>query len=443
MKKLLLSILFFLSLASYAQVQIKGNNQKFKALESQEISPNKSQFKSKRAAVETHNYYPFSIDLATGDDIVGFIQDAASNADWQNYVNFLYPDSTATIITSNGKRSVYTHLIGNSFDPRDSSVDLQNPYAPRLSKWTSYTIDTLGVRFGYHRHLDSFQGNEVVDTMIFQFFNHTQSTYTENTVSGFQSFAYPNRTNFNINTLSSSVAAKTYKLPLTRDYRTRDSITGWVTSFFEVPVGITIAPNGAKNSSFVYTMSFKPMVKTNLGDTVFYQANNASVFKKNNYVTYYFTQNEADRNSQLKQYTAFNNSFFLNANQKYNINTNGWTTFIPGNAFFEQQYVFSYYRLTTNNLAIKNTNKEVSLLNAYPNPASANSEIVLSLNSLKNTAAVVTISDISGKVINTMNTEINNGSNNITLSTNSLSNGLYIVTVKGEGFTSSSKIIIE
>ncbi len=440
MKKLLFTFLLSSSIVAFAQVQIKGDNFKFKALESEKLV-NAKQANLKRA-IETHTYYPFSIDLQQGEDIVGFIQDGATNPDWRNYVNFLYPDSSATIITSNGRRAVYTHLIGNSFDPKDSAIDFQSPIAPRLSRWTTYTVDSLGVRFGYHRHLDSFQGKEVVDTMVFQYFTNTQTAYTENRISGFQSFAYPIIANFNKNTLLSS-SAKIYKLPLTRDYRTRDSSTGWVTSFFQVPVGVTLNPNGVKNSSFTYTMSFKPMVKTNLGDTVFYQANNKAVFKKNNYVSYYFTQNEAARDEQLKNYSFFNNSFFHNANQKYNINTNGWTTFIPGNAYFQQQYVFAYYTLTATNLSIKNTNKEVSLLNAYPNPANANSEVILSLDATKNTAAIVTISDISGKVINTMNTEITNGKNNITLSTNAMSNGLYIVTVKGADFTSSSKLIIE
>jgi hypothetical protein len=50
---------------------------------------------------------------------------------------------------------------------------------------------------------------------------------------------------------------------------------------------------------------------------------------------------------------------------------------------------------------------------------------------------------MSGKVVKTMNAEIVDGKNNITISTNALSNGMYLVNVAGEGFQSSSKLVIE
>ena len=446
MKKLLSTIILLSSLTAFAQVQMKDNSPKYKADEFVKEIAKKSQLNLKRAAVETHTYFPFSIDLAdpAADDILGFIQESQISATWRTYVNFLYPDSSALLITSTGgKNSINTHLVGNTFDPRDSNVDNNSPTVPRLSRWTKYTVDTLGVRYGYHRHLDSFQGAEVVDTMIFQFFSNTKLTYVKNTASGFESFAYPNTTAMNLTTLLSSGANKTYKLPLRKANRDIDSTTGWYSSLYEVPVNVAIAPVNGGNSAFSYTMAFKPMVKANLGDTVFNQKNPKSNFKKNNYVSYSLKINESPSNLQVKQYSFFNNSFFIKSNQKYNFSTNGWTPFVPGNAYFSDQYAFAYYKITTANLDIKNSNTEVSLLEAYPNPANANSEVVLSLKSVKNTSALVTITDISGKVIKTMNAELVNGKNNITVSTSAMSNGLYIVTVKGADFTSSSKLVIE
>jgi hypothetical protein len=444
MKKLLFTILFSTVLISYAQVQIKNTGYKFKVDEMSKESSLKKELILKRAAVETHSYFPFTIQLTNQSDIIGFMESAAAQADWQSYINFLYPDSLGLVVTSNGRNHVYMHMVGNSFDPKDSNIVLQDPFAPQLSKFTTYTIDTMGVRFGYHRHLDSFQGNEVVDTMIFQFFSNNQSTYSEHTVTGFESFAYPIRTNVSMSTLLSSNAAKTYRLPLTKSMATRDTTTGWVSNFIEIPVGVTIAPNGTKNSSFTYTMSFKPMVRAAVGDTLFHQpSDNVNTFKKNNYATYYFTQNEAARNAQLNQYTYFNNSIFTTKFQKYNYNTNGWTNFIPGNAYYEHQYVFAYYELTTANLAIKNSNKEVSLMNAYPNPAKSNSEVTLGFKANINDEAVVTLTDISGKVIRTMNVTIFNGNNEIALSTEGLNNGMYLINIEGSEFKSTSKLIIE
>ena len=80
---------------------------------------------------------------------------------------------------------------------------------------------------------------------------------------------------------------------------------------------------------------------------------------------------------------------------------------------------------------------------AYPNPAAANSEVVLSMTANKATTAIITVTDMSGKVVKTMNAEIVDGKNNITISTNALSNGMYLVIVAGVGFQSSSKLVIE
>lgn len=446
MKKVLFTLCLMSFVSVFAQVQIKSDHQKFKADELTASLAKKSILNLKRGTPYTFTFFPLSAGSTTG-----FIDGAGGT--WKNYVGFLYPDSNAVVITnSNGKFNVSMHLVGNVFDPRDSNV--YNYMAPRnnpddpFTKFTKYSIDSMVVRFGYHRHLDSVLVGavmtEVVDTMVFQYFNINQMTYSTYKQSGFESYAYPTKANFNLPSLRSSNASGTYKLPLTKADMTSDSGTGWVTNFYQVPVGVNVSPNGGVNSSFGYTMVYKPMVPAVLGDTVFDQtSNNASVVKKNNYVTYYYGSNEDVPANQVRQYSYTNNSVFTPKNIRYGQTANGWTMFIPGNAYFMHQNVYAYYIVTTSNLAVKNTSEDVKVMSVYPNPAKENSEVFLNLTSAKNTVAVVTLSDISGKVIRTINTDLTSGKNSINISTDSLSKGLYLVNVVGEGFTSSSKLVIE
>lgn len=439
--------MFLMSVVSvFAQVQIKAEHQKFKSDELSTEFTKKSLLNLKRGTPETFVFYPMTVPNTA---IVGFIE--SGGGIWKPYVNFLYPDSTASIVTGTGKFNVFQHLVGNVFDPRDSNISIfQSPGAPSFSKFTKYTVDSLGVRVGYHRHLDSAVINsvmtEVVDTLEFQFFNINQLTYTTYKNSGFESFAYPVKASFNLAGLRSNNAAGTYKLPLSKAEATRDSTTGWVTTFFQIPVGVTINPNGGLNSSFGYTMVFRPMVQAADGDTLFHQdSDNDLVVNKNNYLSYYFAQNEDVYANQVRQYTAVNNSFFTPKTLRYGqtVNTNGWTTFIPGNAYFEHQNIFAYYQVTTENLAVKNTSKDVKVMSAYPNPAKENSEVVLTLNSTKSADAVITLTDISGKVIKTISAELVDGKNSITISTDALSKGMYLINVSGVDFTSSTKLVVE
>lgn len=437
---------------AFAQTQITSEQPRFKADESNTVDINKQimRMRSNKRALENYEYYPLNITLQAGT-ISGYIENAC-NGDFQSYVNFLYPDSNALVVTSNGNTHVYEHLIGNVFDPKDSNVLLQNnPNAPMFSKFTKYTVDTLGVRFGYHRHLDTtvIDGDTVavVDTLDFQFFNINQLTYTTYLQSTFESFAYPIKANFKLANLTSTAAAGSYKILLTDAYKLRDSSTGWVTNFYNIPVGVTLNPDGNTQSAFGYSMTFRPMVRAKLNDTVFHQAsNNEATFKKNNYLTYFYSSNEApnERGTQTQQFSFYNNSFFVTKSQKYTaLPNNGWTTFIPGNAYFAHQYVFAYYQVSTDNLAVKNTSKEVKVLNAYPNPAKENTDVVVSLNSDKYATATVTLTDMTGKVINTLNVDLVNGINNITIPTSGLSLGMYMVNVVGADFESASKIVIE
>ena len=93
-----------------------------------------------------------------------------------NYVTWIYPDTTLGIVYSTGGYSkIGFHVIGTVFDPKDSNfLAVGNDV---YSRWTAYTMDTLGFVQFYIRNLDSVDlgaGNvEVVDTLYVQYFTST------------------------------------------------------------------------------------------------------------------------------------------------------------------------------------------------------------------------------------------------------------------------------
>ncbi len=74
--------------------------------------------------------------------------------------------------------------------------------------------------------------------------------------------------------------------------------------------------------------------------------------------------------------------------------------------------------------------EEVNIQNLYPNPTTGNANLVIHSNIF--TAVNVNIMDLTGKVINNRLTSINTGENNIDLSTQELTQGIYIISVTNE-----------
>ncbi|MEY3200419.1 MAG: hypothetical protein RJA13_2377 [Bacteroidota bacterium] len=83
------------------------------------------------------------------------------------------------------------------------------------------------------------------------------------------------------------------------------------------------------------------------------------------------------------------------------------------------------------------TNYGVSV---YPNPTSSNATISLDLN--KEAAVAIAVTELSGKVVYVTDLGMVNGTQDVTVHTDALSSGVYMVNITVDGAVSTQKLVV-
>jgi hypothetical protein len=79
-------------------------------------------------------------------------------------------------------------------------------------------------------------------------------------------------------------------------------------------------------------------------------------------------------------------------------------------------------------------------MSVYPNPANANTTLSFVLSN--EAQASVNVTDLAGKVVFTQALGTVNGTQNVTLNTESLTNGVYMVNLTVNGTVSTQKLVV-
>jgi hypothetical protein len=123
---------------------------------------------------------------------------------------------------------------------------------------------------------------------------------------------------------------------------------------------------------------------------------------------------------------------------------------IPGQAPVPQLLGGSFTEIKSNINRTKDTSAIVtgitelsqwSDLKVYPNPTSGS--VVLQISSDANFAAAVSVYDLLGQKVLNENVKIANGQNQISLSTNALSNGMYLVQISSASTQSVTTLVVQ
>jgi hypothetical protein len=85
-------------------------------------------------------------------------------------------------------------------------------------------------------------------------------------------------------------------------------------------------------------------------------------------------------------------------------------------------------------------NSGLSELNIYPNPAADIANI--SFNAMESQSMVITVMDLTGRVIINEEVYVNQGNNLLPVSVNKLASGNYIIQLKGTTISSSLKLLV-
>ncbi|MCC6817993.1 MAG: T9SS type A sorting domain-containing protein, partial [Bacteroidia bacterium] len=136
----------------------------------------------------------------------------------------------------------------------------------------------------------------------------------------------------------------------------------------------------------------------------------------------------------------YNHGIVAEPTQRYKL-VSGVDYFYP--AFYSTVNLFPFieFLVSSPNISV-NSLSSATIKNIYPNPSNGG-DVVVEMSSDVTTTALVTITDVTGKVVKTISADLVNGSNELVLNVDGLAKGMYVVSVKAEGVNSVSKLTIE
>ncbi len=448
MKKLIFTALSVVAVGSaFAQQKIDNRNETRFNAANKVVSPSQQQSMSK-ADNRSDWFAPTDWAEASG-----------AGAFMQTYVQFVMPDSLCKYIDEGDTISrPYNISFGQIIDPKDDNIDNSADPGIKMSKWTGYTLDSVGLVYLYVRNVDmkdDGNGNmvDVVDTLIINYFTMPNNGINKNTLVGSgELVAYPN---WNVAGLRAVNYIATQKIPLTREDSTTarnnnggfENAWGLKSKNFAAPAGVTVAAKGATDNIVGYSVGFK------LGHA--YDSNNVIIYQKDpnlfpltapraNYFGYSLAINEGTTEQQVNQTKFYTNALFATKTAAYNNTGSGWSGYIPGNAYFETQYVQADVFLTTLNTGIKTINNDqFAMSSVYPNPAQVGGTAIMAFNLKASSNVSVNIYNIAGvQVKSVMNKTFAAGEHTQEFDLAGLKAGIYLVSMNVNGTTITKKLTI-
>jgi hypothetical protein len=444
MKKLIFTTLSLIAVGTaFAQQMIDNRNEpKFKA-SNDVLSPSQKAGNGFNKSVISDWYSPLDWFEAAG----------SVNT---TYVQFIMPDSLCKYIDKDDTtRRSYNISIGQVFDPKDDNIDLSANPGIKMTKYTGYSLDSVGIVYLYVRNLDmkdDGNGNmiDVVDTMIVNYFTVPNQGITKYTLNGGGVGAM---VGWNTATLQPTKMIATQKIPLTRDDSTTavnnnggfENSWGLKVKSFAPPAAVNVAAGGTVDNIIAVTIGFKLGHDYDTSSVMIYQKDPATFTgKRANYFGYRFSTNEGAPEAQIQQTKYFNNSLIGGKTAAYGISTTGWVGYVGGNAFFMNQYAQIEAFLSSTNTGIKTINNDVfAMSNVYPNPAQVGGTALMAFN-LKTAGTVnVGIYNIAGQLVSTpIHSNFAAGEHTEEFDLVGLKAGIYMVNMTVNGATVTKKLTI-
>jgi Secretion system C-terminal sorting domain len=378
--------------------------------------------------------------------------------DYSTYVNMIWPDTTAYVVYSDGvKAKVGFHVIGTTFDPKDTNFISTGEKV--LTKFNPYKIDSIAYTQFYIRQLDKFDFGkgleDVVDTLYIQYFDITGmdvKTYVLNNQVPKVTYYYgvPKEAGFSPKTLLHNAAIKIDTILLDKSLADSVVFDGANTRFFgrtiQIPVGVNSKSTNTTpitNNLTAFSMVFKPMRMTQLGDTL-YASNGATWNKKFN--SFGVRLAYLDQHDQLITTPyRINNFFTSNFQVRYGQTFSIFKSYIPGTIFGSSIFFPSWVHITTSNLSSKDLNNSgISGAVAYPNPSSLNSKIDVAFNLSATTEVSAIVTDMNGRTVKTIAPSVYPaGTAVMAVNTENLSKGMYMVVLESAAGKTTTKINVQ
>jgi hypothetical protein len=451
MKKLLLSFAALIGLttgaiAQTAELKISDAQKNISVNKTSYVLKDKKLVPSRRADVYS-DWYNFTGSYEEGT-LLG--------QKLEPFVNFIQPDTNLyTVIADGSKVKTGFHVIGSTFDPKDSNFLATSQNV--LTRFNPYTVDSLIFTQSYIRQSDSTIVNgklvSIVDTVYIQYFNIGGIkvggyNYQANPGVTYR-YATPAVDNFSTKTLLNSAAMKTDTLFLTAADADSLILENGVPKSFKI-TRVLLTPNvksqstnGANNSAnlFAFSVVYKPMQKSKLGDVGI--AYDGSTWMKYNLYGVILA-NLSGHSQEIISTNKINNMFVCNFQVRYGQTLFGFLkSYLPGTVFSNTLFFPNLLKITTPNLSTNKINSGITGIQVYPNPAASNAQVDVVFNLSANAMVKTVVTDMNGRVV--LSNEAKQyvtGQNAVVVNTNGLSSGIYMVTLESAAGRMSSKLTV-
>lgn len=378
----------------------------------------------------------------------------------------IYPDSNLVkISTVDGvKEEDYfgVHTIGAVVDPKDALYSFDDPSVTPLSKFNSYTVDSMNLRYGYFRQVDSMMvggvNTHIVDTLVVRFFDRSDLTlngltWNQNAAehSG-ESERYGHPNSLDLNTAKPINFVKEINIPLTEsDSVKRRNDGSWTFKQFNLEVDMAINSDNNINETtvFGYSVTFRPMKPSVFGDTMYDATVNPGTGDQHSNITnlhnYFGFPIWVNASSDYLQTNNYNNMFFANTRNMYTGKDADFLgRYTLGSTFADRYYAYSSFKLSTKTLSTEDIDAEgYGLGNAYPNPVNNGNDLIIDFELGNSTLATLNIMDINGKVIASKEVRGNQGTNTEKFAINNLASGIYMYSLTADNFTATKKFMVK
>jgi hypothetical protein len=373
------------------------------------------------------------------------------------YVSWIYPDTTANTVSSTGaKNRIGFHVVGSTLDPKDTNFMVNGNEV--LTKFQPYTLDSIFFTQSYIRFLDSTwvgdEYREVVDTAYIQYFDITGmdiNTFVFTTQVPRVTYYYgiPKAANFRVKDLKNSAALKTDTIFLTKALKDSIVLNGANSSVYlrgiQIPVGLTSKATNTTpiyNNMMAFTISFAPMVKTSLGDTLVAYDGSIPTKKYNLYgVRLAFLENH---DQLIKSPYQINNFFVTNFEVRYGATVSIFKSYLPGTIFGNSIFMPNAFKITTANLKKNEVASSINNALVYPNPASTGTDITISYTQSELAPVTAYVTDLNGRVVKNLGSRVGAiGENVFSASVEGLSHGMYILHLNSTAGSTTSKFTIQ